>query len=75
MPLVAADAEPDPHWTELAATTALLPGAYMPPPMRGAQPPWRKAAAIVLITMLVTAASGGICLTYGPGELFAFFGA
>ena len=39
--------------------------------MPGEQPTWRKASAVVLIAMFVTATTGGVCLTYGPGELFA----
>jgi len=74
VPEVAPDSEPDPHWRELAATAPLLPGAYMPPPMRGAQPVWRRAAAVTLIVMLVSATAGGICLTYGPAELFHLLG-
>ena len=32
---------------------------------------WRRGAAWVLIVMLTSAAAGGVCLTYGPDELFA----
>ena len=48
-----------------------MPQSYLPAAMPGRQPTWRKASAVVLITMFVTATTGGVCLTYGPGELFA----
>ncbi len=71
VPAVPADAEPDPHWTTLAeGRTTLLPGSYMPPPMGGPQARWRRVSAVVIITMLTSATAGGVCLTYGPGELF-----
>ena len=59
----------DPHWQSLQVT-GLLPTSYLPPTMGGPQPRWRKAAAWALITMLTTVTAGGICLTYGPAELF-----
>ena len=72
VPAVPADAELDPHWAELTAgRTSLLPVAYLPSAMPGQQSGWRRGAALVLITMLVSATAGGICLTYGPGELFS----
>lgn len=71
VPDVPTDAEPDPNWAALAdGRTALLPGSYMPPPMAGAQSPWRRFSALVIIVGLVSATTGGVCLTYGPGELF-----
>lgn len=70
VPAVPVDAELDPHWAELTAgRTSLLPLAYMPAAMAGQQSGWRRGAALVVITMLVSATAGGICLTYGPGEL------
>ena len=72
VPAVPADAELDPHWAELTAgRTSLLPVAYLPNAMPGLQSGWRRGAAIVVITMLVSATAGGICLTYGPGELIS----
>lgn len=72
VPVVPRDAEVDPHWAELVGQGATqLPVAYLPPAMSGAQPTWRRVSAIVLITMFTTATAGGVCLTYGPGELFA----
>ena len=66
------DAEVDPHWADLAATRPdLVPQSYLPAAMPGEQPTWRKASAVVLIVMFVSATTGGVCLTYGPGELFA----
>lgn len=65
-------AELDPHWNELAAP-GTLPSAYLPASMPGQQTGWRRGAAWVLIVLLVSAASGGVCLTYGPGELFRLF--
>lgn len=71
VPAVPADAELDPHWEELTTgRVSLLPAAYLPSAMPGQQSCWRRGAALVLITMLVSATAGGICLTYGPGELF-----
>lgn len=64
--------EVDPHWQELQVT-GLLPRSYLPATMPGPQAPWRRVAAWVLIIMLVSATTGGICLTYGPAELFRLF--
>ncbi len=75
VPAVPVEAEPDTRWSELSGGSGLrLPGAYMPPPMPGRQPVWRRAAALTVIAMLVSATTGGICLTYGPQELFRLFG-
>lgn len=70
VPEVAPDAEVDPHWQDLRGGWS-LPVAYLPPAMGGAvseRPPWMKVAAWVLITVFLTATTGGICLTYGPGS-------
>ena len=72
VPDVPRDAEPDPHVAELTAGRAtLLPGSHMPPAVPGEHLRWRRASAIVLIAMLTSATAGGICRTYGPGELLA----
>lgn len=72
VPAVLRDAELDPNWQQYAPHRLdQVPTSYLPAAMHGEQPGWRKAAAVVLITMFVTATTGGICLTYGPGELFA----
>ena len=72
VPAVPREAELDPHWAELAPHRPdLVPQSYLPAAMPGEQPTWRKASAVVLIVMFVTATTGGVCLTYGPGELFA----
>lgn len=72
VPAVLRDAELDPNWQQYAPDRPdQVPTSYLPAAMPGEQPTWRKAAAVVLITMFVTATTGGICLTYGPGELFA----
>jgi len=72
VPAVPLDAEVDPHWAELAPTRPdQVPQSYLPAAMAGRQPTWRKASAVVLIAMFVAATTGGVCLTYGPGELFA----
>ena len=63
---------PDPHWQELQLRTK-LPASYLPPSMPGQQTGWRRGAAWVLIVMLTSAAAGGVCLTYGPAELFRLF--
>jgi hypothetical protein len=69
VPAAADDAEPDPHWAELLLPTA-VPASYLPPSMSGPQPRWRRVSALVLLTLLVTVTAGGVCLTYGPAELF-----
>ena len=75
VPDVPRDAEPDPHFAELTAgRAALLPAAYMPPAMSGEHPRWRRISAVVLIAMFTSATAGGVCLTYGPGELLALLG-
>ena len=72
VPDVPRDAEPDPHFAELTAGRgSQLPASYMPPAMAGEHPRWRRSSAVVLITMFTTATAGGVCLTYGPGELIA----
>ena len=60
----------DPHWQELFVHSA-LPASYLPPSMPAQQHGWRRVAAWVLIAMITSTTAGGICLTYGPGELFA----
>ena len=62
-------AEQDPHFAELQLRTA-LPASYLPPSMPGQQTGWRRGAAWALIVLIGSATAGGICLTYGPGELF-----
>ena len=72
VPAVPRDAEVDPHFAELTAGRAsLLPASYMPAAMPGEHPRWRRISAIVLVTMFTSATAGGVCLTYGPGELIA----
>ena len=72
VPNVPRAAEVDPNWEQYAPTRPdQVPTSYFPAAMPGEQPAWRKASAIVLIAMFVTATTGGVCLTYGPGELFA----
>ncbi len=61
--------EVDPHWQQLLRP-GTLPTAYLPPSMPGPQSAWRRGAAWVLIACLVTVTAGGVCLTYGPAELF-----
>ena len=63
-------AEQDPHWQELQLRTA-LPASYLPPSMPTQVHGWRRVAAWTLIVMIVTTTAGGVCLTYGPGDLFA----
>jgi hypothetical protein len=70
VPEVPADAEPDEHVAALLSRTSSVPASYLPAVMGGPQPRWRRWAAVVLLTMLVTVTSAGICLTYGPEELF-----
>lgn len=70
VPTAPPDADVDAHWRELVAAGPGLPASYLPPSMSGPHPPWRRAGAILLIALLVTATAGGVCLTYGPDELF-----
>lgn len=74
VPDVAPDAEVDPHFQELLLGgrngTRLSP-AYLPSSMAGPQKAWRVKAAWVLIVMILTVTGGGICLTYGPAQLFS----
>ena len=70
VPAVDAAAELDPHWAEIAHSTSMVPTAYLPPAVAGQQRGWRRGAAWMLIGLLVTVTAGGVCLTYGPYELF-----
>lgn len=70
VPAAGRDAEVDPHWQRLAAPTSMVPTSYQPATVAGQQRGWRRAAAWVLIAMLLTVTAGGVCLTYGPAELF-----
>jgi len=67
VPDVDDDAEIDPWW-QASREGWTLPMAYLPPAMGGRQAGWRKVAAWVLISVFLTATTGGICLTYGPGH-------
>ena len=72
VPDVPRDAEADPYFAELTAGRgSLLPTSYLPPSMPGEHPRWRRVSAVVLIVMFTSATAGGVCLTYGPGELIA----
>jgi hypothetical protein len=70
VPAADAEAELDPHFADLARTTSMVPSSYLPPAVAGQQRGWRRGAAWALIGLLVTATAGGVCLTYGPYELF-----
>lgn len=75
VPDAAPDAEVDPYFAELTrGGHATLPGWYMPATMATRVTGWRKTAAWTVIVLLVSAASGGICLTYGPEELWRILG-
>ena len=69
VPDVGPDAGPDPHFAQLRGEWS-LPMAYLPPAMaaRTSRPAWMKLAAWGLIALFLTATTGGICLTYGPGS-------
>jgi hypothetical protein len=64
-------AEVDPHWIALQQGSN-LPGSYLPAIVPGQQVGWRRVAVWVLIVMLVSVTTAGVCLTYGPDELFRF---
>jgi hypothetical protein len=68
---VEADAEVDPYWQQLLGRTSDLPTSYQPASMAVRARGWQRVAAWTLLVMLVSATAGGICLTYGPAELFA----
>ena len=70
VPAVPADAEVDPHWQELVRPSSMLPVAYLPPSMPGEHARWRRVSATVVLVGLLSATAGGVCLTYGPGDLF-----
>lgn len=71
VPDVAADAPVDPHWQELVERgRSGLPAAYLPAVTATSVRGWRRGAAWVLVAMITTTTAGGICLTYGPEELF-----
>lgn len=63
------DAVVDPHWQDLQLGSG-LPTAYLPTTTGGPIAPWRRVAAWVIIVLLVSVTAAGICLTYGPAELF-----
>ena len=72
VPAAPRDAELDPHFAELTGgRTTLVPESYLPSATAGALTGWRRASAWVLIGLLLTVTAGGVCLTYGPDELFA----
>ena len=66
-------AELDPHFAELARSTSMVPAAYLPAAVAGHQHGQRRGPAWVLIGLIVTVTAGGVCLTYGPYELFRLF--
>ena len=69
------DAVVDPHFLRLVNQGASgLPAFYMPPSMPSQVRGWRRAAVWTVITLLVSSASAGICLTYGPDELWRVLG-
>lgn len=70
---LAPDAVVDPHWQDLMSDGP-LPAYYLPATMPTQVRGWRRAAAWTVIVMLVSSASAGICLTYGPEELWRFLG-
>lgn len=67
------DAVPDPNLEALLAD-GLLPAYYLPAAMPTQLGGWRRMAAWTVVVMLVASASAGICLTYGPEELWRYLG-
>lgn len=63
--------EVDPHWLELQHGSG-LPESYMPSSVAGPQARWRRVVAVIILLGLIGATAAGICLTYGPHELFHF---
>jgi hypothetical protein len=75
VPDVDPEAEVDPHWLELVNRgSTRLPQSYLPASMPGQVTGWRRTAAFVVIVLLVSVTATGICLTYGPEELFSLIG-
>ena len=66
-------AVPDPNLDRLMHAGP-LPAYYLPATMPTQVSGWRRAAAWTVVVMLVSSASAGICLTYGPDELFRVLG-
>lgn len=67
------DAIPDPNLDRLRADR-LLPAYYLPAAMPTQVQGWRRGAVWTVIVMLVSSAGAGICLTYGPDELWRSLG-
>ena len=67
------DAVPDPNLQGLHSP-GMLPAYYLPPAMPTQLSGWRRLAAWTVIAMLLAAASAGVCMTYGPEELWRFVG-
>lgn len=74
MPETPPDAVVDPHWLELTRGRTALPAFYLPSSMPRQLGRWGKATAWTVIVLLVSAAGGGICLTYGPDEMLRIIG-
>ena len=74
VPVVDDTAVVDEHWQELRSDRMNgLPESYMPTAMSTRQiPPQARIMVWVLVVMLISATASGICLTYGPAELFSF---
>lgn len=66
-------AVPDPNIAGLLAGRT-LPAYYLPAAMPTQFGGWRRMAAWTVIVMLIASASAGICLTYGPEELWRHLG-
>ena len=74
VPAAAHDAVVDPlvdRLLEGGRTT--LPESYLPASMPTQVGGWRRLAVWVVLTMLVAALAGGICLTYGVDELVRYW--
>jgi hypothetical protein len=67
------DAVVDPNLIGLYATSQ-LPSFYAPDSMPTQVTGWRRGAVWTIIVMLLSAAGAGICLTYGPEELWRALG-
>ena len=70
VPAAPLDADIDPHWQDLLLASPGMPTSYLPPSMPGPHSLSRRVGASALIALLLTATAGGVCLTYGPDELF-----
>ncbi|WP_370325870.1 hypothetical protein [Euzebya sp.] len=67
------DAVRDPNLDGLYAQR-LLPAWYQPAAMPTQVRGWRRVAAWTVVAMLLVTVTAGICLTFGPDEMWRVLG-